>query len=63
MDFFNMNRGFQQPQLPAFNPQQFAQVAMTLDRNSLEKLVALARQRGISDSDISAGLNYINSLR
>ena len=63
MDFFNMNRGFQQPQLPAFNPQQFTQVVMTLDNQSLQKLVNMARMRGISDADIQAGLNIINSLR
>ena len=59
MDFFNNQRG----QMPAFNPQQFTQVVMTLDNQALQKLVMLARQRGISDADIQAGLNIINSLR
>lgn len=75
MDLFNqLSRGmapnvqpFQQPQqqrnLPAFNQQQFTQIAMTLDRASLERLVQMARMQGISDADISAGLNIINSLR
>ena len=59
MDFYNNQRG----QMPAFNPQQFTQVVMTLDNQSLQKLVAMARMRGISDADIQAGLNIINSLR
>jgi hypothetical protein len=59
MDFYNNQRG----QMPAFNPQQFTQVVMTLDNQSLQKLVNMARKRGISDADIQAGLNIINSLR
>lgn len=45
------------------NPQQFIQVAQTLDQNSLSRLVNMARAQGISDSEIQAGLNFINSLR
>ena len=45
------------------NPQQFMQVAQTLDQNSLSRLVNMARAQGISDTDIQAGLNFINSLR
>lgn len=52
-----------QRQMPAFNPEQFAQVTMTLDQASLQKLVAMARMQGISDNDIQAGLQIINSLR
>ena len=59
MDFYNNQRG----QMPAFNPQQFTQVVMTLDNQSLQKLVNMARMRRISDADIQAGLNIINSLR
>ena len=50
-------------QQPRINPQQFASVAATLDDNSLNQLVAMARQRGISDADIQTGLNAINQLR
>jgi hypothetical protein len=52
-----------QSQQPRINPQQFASVAATLDDNSLNQLVAMARQRGISDADIQTGLNAINQFR
>ena len=51
-----------QQQTP-INPQQFAAVAATLNQQSLSQLVQMARQRGISDADIQAGLNFIQSLR
>ena len=53
---------YQQPQTPRIDPNQFRQVAMTLNDNSLAQLVQLARQRGISDADIQAGINFIKSL-
>lgn len=56
----SMSPPTQQPQV---NPQQFASVAATLDDNSLNQLVAMARQRGISDADIQTGLNVINQYR
>ena len=52
-----------QPQQVPINPQQFAAVAATLNQQSLNQLAQMARQRGISDADIQAGLNYIQSLR
>lgn len=45
------------------NPQQFIQVAQTLDQNALARLVNMARAQGIPDTEIQAGLNFINSLR
>ena len=45
------------------NPQQFIQVAQTLDQNALSRLINMARAQGISDTEIQAGLNFINSLR
>ena len=45
------------------NPQQFIQVAQTLDQNSISRLVNMARAQGIPDTEIQAGLNFINSLR
>lgn len=45
------------------NPQQFIQVAQTLDQNALSRLVNMARAQGIPDTEIQAGLNFINSLR
>ena len=56
----NYQNGQQRPQI---NPQQFIQVAQTLDQNSLSRLVNMARAQGISDTEIQAGLNFINSLR
>ena len=56
----NLPNGQQRPQI---NPQQFIQVAQTLDQNSLSRLVNMARAQGISDADIQAGLNFISSLR
>ena len=50
-------------QRPQINPQQFIQVAQTLDQNSLSRLVNMARAQGIPDAEIQAGLNFINSLR
>lgn len=76
MDYYNQNSRFEstsanyqnlpsgsQGTLPKFNPQQFAQVAATLNQPALERLVMLARIQGISDADISAGLEIIKSLR
>jgi hypothetical protein len=51
------------PQQPKINPQQFTSVAATLDDNSLNQLVTMARNKGISDQDIQVGLNFIKQLR
>lgn len=59
-NYQNLPSGNQRPQI---NPQQFTQVVQTLDQNSLSRLVQMARNQGISDADIQAGLNFINSLR
>jgi hypothetical protein len=45
------------------NPQQFISVAATLDDHSVQQLVQMARQRGISDQDIQSGLGFINQYR
>ena len=58
-NYQNFPNGQQRPQI---NPQQFIQVAQTLDQNSLSRLVNMARAQGIPDSDIQAGLNFISSL-
>jgi tRNA-dihydrouridine synthase len=52
-----------QPQQAPINPQQFAAVAATLNPQSLNQLAQMARQRGISEADINAGLQFIQSLR
>lgn len=59
-NYQNLPTGNQRPQI---NPEQFMQVAQTLDQNSLSRLVQMARSQGISDTDIQTGLNFINSLR
>jgi hypothetical protein len=59
-NYQNFPNGQQHPQI---NPQQFIQVAQTLDQNSLSRLVNMARAQGIPDTEIQAGLNFINSLR
>ena len=49
-------------QTPRIDPNQFRQFAMTLNDEHLQQLAQMARQRGISDADIQAGLNFIRSL-
>ena len=49
-------------QAPRIDPNQFRQIAMTLNDNHLQQLIQLARQRGISDADIQSGINFIKSL-
>ena len=49
-------------QTPRIDPAQFRQFAMTLNDNHLQQLIQMARQRGISDADIQAGINFIKSL-
>lgn len=59
------NFGFAQntnQQAPRIDPSQFRQFAITLNDQSLAQLVQMARQRGISDADIQAGINFIKSL-
>lgn len=53
---------FGQQQTPKIDPNQFRQFAMTLNDQSLTQLAQMARQRGISDADIQAGINFIKSL-
>ena len=49
-------------QQPRIDQNQFRQFAITLNDNSLAQLAQMARQRGISDADIQAGINFIKSL-
>lgn len=51
-----------QPQMPQFNLEQFRQYAVTLNDQSLAQFAQLARQRGISEADIAAGIKLIKSL-
>ena len=63
---FQQNFWFAQPTYQQnqqrVDPAQFKQVAVTLNDNYLNQLAQLARQRGISDADIQAGINFIKSL-
>lgn len=71
MDLFNpfglMQQNFGRPQstqqqLPQINPQQFRQFAITLNDQALNNFAQIARQRGISEQDIAAGIQFIKSL-
>lgn len=53
----------QQQSRQQIDPQQFKQLAITLDKSSLQKLVQQARQKGVSDKDIEDGLNFILNLQ
>jgi hypothetical protein len=53
----------QQQQMTGVNPQQFQQWLPQINQNMLQQLISRARQQGMSDSDIQAGLNFINSMR
>jgi hypothetical protein len=45
------------------NPQQFQQWLPQVNQNMLQQLINQARQQGMNDADIQAGLNFINSMR
>ena len=67
MDYFNsFMRNPQmapaQKQAPQINPQQFRQFAITLNDNALANFAQMARQQGISEADIQAGIRFIKSL-
>lgn len=66
MNWYNtnqINQLFQQPQTQQFNPVQFNQMALNLDKTALINLVQRARQQGIDEQQIEAGLNYILNLK
>ena len=52
----------QSASVPPIDPNQFRQFALTLNDQSLAQFAQLARQRGISEQDIQAGIRYIKSL-
>ena len=53
----------QQQQMTGVNPQQFQQWLPQVNQNMLQQLINQARQQGMNDADIQAGLNFINSMR
>lgn len=60
---FFANNSQQNNKTPRFNEVQFKQIVPQLTDNILQQFVEEARRQGISDGDITAGLQYINSLR
>lgn len=61
--FFPNNRPMPTQLRQQIDPQQFKQLAVTLDKTSLQQLVQQARQKGMSDKDIEEGLNFILNLQ
>lgn len=57
------NKSFQPQPTQQFNPVQFNQLALGLDKMALTNLVQRARQQGIDDHSIEVGLNYILNLK
>lgn len=56
-----MAMGSQQHQ--PIDPQRFTVAASKLDKQSLANLVNQARQQGIPEAEIEAGLNFLLKLR
>ena len=56
-----MALGTQQRQ--PIDPQKFSAAASKLDKQTLANLVNQARQQGISEDEIEAGLNFLLKLR
>lgn len=56
-----MTMGSQQHQ--PIDPQRFTAAASKLDKQSLANLVNQARQQGIPEAEIEAGLNFLLKLR
>lgn len=56
-----MAMGSQQHQ--PIDPQRFTAAASKLDKQSLANLVSQARQQGIPEAEIEAGLNFLLKLR
>ena len=51
------------PQRQPIDPQKFTAAAQRLDKQALAKLVTQARQQGIPETEIEAGLNFLLKLR
>lgn len=55
--------GMGTPQRQPIDPQKFAMGAAKLDKQALANLVTKARQQGISEQEIEAGLNFLLKLK
>ena len=51
------------PQRQPIDPQEFTAAAQKLDKQTLANLVTQARQQGIPETEIEAGLNFLLKLR
>lgn len=51
------------PQRQPIDPQKFTAAAAKLDKQTLANLVIQARQQGISETEIEAGLNFLLKLK
>lgn len=51
------------PQRQPVDQQKFTAAAAKLDKQTLANLVTQARQQGISEQEIEAGLNFLLKLR
>lgn len=51
------------PQRQPIDPQKFTTAAQKLDKQTLANLVTQARQQGIPETEIEAGLNFLLKLR
>ncbi len=60
---FSVGNFQQNNKMPQFNEAQFKQIVPQLTDNILQQFIDEARRQGISDGDITAGLQYINSLK
>ena len=49
--------------MTGINPQQFQKWLPQINDNMMQQLIQQARQQGISEADIQAGLNFIKQLR
>lgn len=60
-----MNNLLNQPQqsMNGINPQQFQKWLPQINNNMLQQLMQQARQQGMNEKDIQAGVQFINSLR
>lgn len=56
-----MNMGT--PQRQPIDQQKFTSAVANLDKNALAQLVNQARQQGISEQEIEAGLNFLLKIR
>ena len=55
--------GMGSPMRQPIDPQRFTAAAAKLDKQTLANLVTKARQQGIPESEIEAGLNFLLKLK